>query len=187
MVGVEFPVLDGLQRLGQERRHLLGGEDDAILAVAREDAADEERLESQYRQLATGAITQTFEALCPGGDREGLRGARLIGKAYWAQHHIDVLAGHAISPGMIRPVGAAVVQALQLVLELRQGQLQACVQLERRGVHLRRQRPAAPLELRHHEAIEVPRIQECGENRPAEDEEQRALQRRSSSPGARRL
>jgi len=75
-----------------------------------------------------------------------------------AQSHLDVLARDVVGAGMIDAVDATVVESLQLVLELGRAQRQSPIELERRRVHLRRQRPASSLELRHHEAIEVQHV-----------------------------
>ena len=188
VVAVELAVLDRLERLRQQRRHLIGAEHDAILTVYREDAADQQRLEPQHRQLVSRTIVQAFDALRPGyRDGEALRRARLIRKARWTEGHLHLLTRKAVGTGVIGPVGAPVVQALQLVLEPGERQRQTRVQLERRRVYLRRERPAATLELLHHQVIEVQRIEHGGEQDSAENEEQPALQTNSSAAGGRRL
>ena len=58
MVRVELAVLDRLQRFGQQRRHLRRRDDDAILAVDREDAADQQRIEADYRNIRAGGIAE---------------------------------------------------------------------------------------------------------------------------------
>ena len=95
------------------------------------------------------------ERLGSGSDAEQLRGARLVGEARRPQRHVSCVAAEAIGARVVGLVGAPVVQALQLVLELRRRQRQPRVQLQRRGIHLRRQRPAPPLELVRDQAIEV--------------------------------
>ena len=45
VVRVELAVLDRLECRGQQRRHLVGRDDDPVLAVDREDAADQQRIE----------------------------------------------------------------------------------------------------------------------------------------------
>ena len=57
-VGVEAPVLDGLQRLRQKRGHLLRREDDAVLAVRRENVADQQRLELRDRHGVARAVLE---------------------------------------------------------------------------------------------------------------------------------
>ncbi len=116
---VEFAVFDGLQRRGQQGRHLLRSDDDAVLAVDREDAADEQRLEAQHRHLMAGAVAQAGQRRPCAGDGEDLRLAHLVGKARRAQRHLDALALPAVGAGPLERLRALVVQALQLVLELR--------------------------------------------------------------------
>ena len=55
VVRVELAVLDGLQRRGQQRRHLVRRDDDAVLAVDREDAADQQRVEADHRHVGARA------------------------------------------------------------------------------------------------------------------------------------
>jgi len=159
-----------------------------VFTVYREDAADQQRLEPQHRQLVSGTVVQALDALRT-SDRDGevLRSARLIRKARRPEGHLHLLTREAVGTGMIGLVGTAVVQALQLMLEPGDRQRQTRIQLERRRIDLRRERPAATLELLHHEVIEVQRVQHGGEQHSAKDEEQRALQTNSSSAGGRRL
>ena len=122
-----------------------------------------------------------------GGDDEPLRRAHLIGEARRAQRDREFLGAHPVAPRRIALFTAAVVEAMQLRLKLRRCQAQTCVELKRRCVHLRRQRPAPPLELLRHQAIEVDDVAYDHQRRDAGDEEDQALQTKSSAAGARRL
>ncbi len=51
VVGIEIAVLHRLQRRRQHRRHLLGRDDDTILAVNRKYAADQQRLKARDGHL----------------------------------------------------------------------------------------------------------------------------------------
>jgi len=93
----------------------------------------------------------------------------------------------AIGAGTIELLGAPVMQALQLLLQLRRRQRQSRVQLEWRREHLRRQRPAAAFELPGHQAIQIQNIEGAGERGDPQSEEQQALQMNSSAAGVRRL
>ena len=88
---------------------------------------------------------------------------------------------------MIGLLGAAVMQALQFLLQVRRRERQSGVQLQRRRVHLRRQRPAAALELAGHEAVEVDDVGEKRQHQHAGAEQEDAFQMKSSGAGARRL
>ena len=196
VVRVELAVLDRLQRRRQQRRHLVRGDHDAILAVAREDAADQQRLQAQHRHLVAGGIAQPLECARAGGNREHGRRAALIGKACRAQRHLQAGAHEAVAARVLSGVGTLVVQALQLVLEFRRREFQACVQFQRRCVHLRRQRPAPALELLGHQVIPVPQVTDAGRQQHGGAEQQRAprplqpawrLQRNSSGAGSRKL
>ena len=169
VMSVELAVLDRLERRGQERRDFRRREDDTILAVDRKNAADEERLEAQHRQLLAGAVAQAREHRSCAADGEHLCRARLLGKAGRAQRHLDVLALPAVGAGALELLGALVVQSLQLVLELRERQRQPGVQLQGRGIHLRGQRPAAALELLRHQMVEIQHVERGGQRRGADD------------------
>ena len=54
VVRFELAVLDGLQRLRQQRRDFGRRDDDPVLAVNREDAADQQRIEAEHRDV--GAV-----------------------------------------------------------------------------------------------------------------------------------
>ncbi len=58
---VELAVFDGLQRRGQQRRDIRRLEHDAIFAVRREDAADEQRLEARNRHFLRLAVRQSSD------------------------------------------------------------------------------------------------------------------------------
>ena len=66
------------------------------------------------------------------------------------------------------------MQARQLLLEPLGGERQSCIELERLREHLRRQRPAPPLELRRYLAVEVEDEDDVGENRKKRDDEEDA-------------
>jgi hypothetical protein len=172
-----------LSAAGQIRRR----EHDAILAVAREDAADEQRLEPDHRHLVSGGVLEAHDRARAGVDGEQLRIARLVGEARRAQRHIDAHAVQAVGSRALQLQHAAVVQPLELAHQIGGGEREPRIQLERRGVDLRGQRPAASLEGAGHGHAEIEHVDrdgECGDAQHAEDE---AFQRMSSSAGARRL
>ena len=137
VMAVELAVLDRLERGGQERGHFLRCDDDAILAVDRKNAADEQRLEPQHRYVPAGAVAQALEPLGTRDDAQQLRVARLVREARRPQRNVEARAGHAVGAGTLGPLGAPVVQALQLLLELRRRQRQSRVQLQRRPSNCR--------------------------------------------------
>ena len=189
VMAVELAVLDRFQRRREQCRHLLRRDDDAILAVNREDAADQQRLEPQHRHLLSGAVAQALEPLRARDHAEERGGARLVGEAHRPERHVDALALDAVSPRAVERWGAPVAQALQLLLELCRRECQARVELERRRVHLRRQRPAAPLELVRHQEVEVQHVEGHGERRDPEREQRNPFQfqMKSSTAAGRRL
>ena len=186
-MAVELAVLDRLERGGQERGHLLRCDDDAILAVDRKNAADEQRFEPQHRHVTAGAVAQALEALGTCDDAQQLGVARLVREARRPQRNVEARAGHAVGAGALGPLGAPVMQALQLLLQLRRRQCQSRVQLERRREHLCRQRPAAAFELPGHQAIQIQNVEDAGQRGDPQAEEHDALQTNSSTAGGRRL
>ena len=187
VVSVELAVLDRLERCGQERRHLIGLHHDPILAVDREDAADQQRLEPDHRQLVSLTVAQILHAAGTRRDGEQQRIALLVRKARGAQRHVEPVALQAVSPRTIGQRDAPVMQPLQLVLERRLRERQPRVQLQRRRIHLGRQCPAPPLELPHDHAVEVQHVQRAGGEPRAHEQQQQSSQMKSSGAGARRL
>ena len=74
VVAVELAVLDGLERLGQQRRHLVRGDDDPVLAVQRENAADQQRIEADDRNVRALRIGERGDRVA--GEADPQRDAR---------------------------------------------------------------------------------------------------------------
>ena len=128
--------------------------------------------------------------LGPSVDLQPQRRAALVGEARRPQRHREVIAVQVIGAGLLGGVRAPVVQPVQLLLEQRRGEGRAGVELERRRVHLRRQRPAAPLELTRHQAVQVEEVtgdRQRGRGGDEQHEPLQALQMNSSVAGSRRL
>ncbi len=108
MMAVELAIFDRLQRRGQQRRHFRRGDDDAILAMRWEDAADEQRIEAQDRHLVTRGIAQRLDRTRPRRDGDDARTPALIRKARGAQRDIDARVLAAIGAGAIERLRGAV-------------------------------------------------------------------------------
>ena len=134
VVGIKFAILDRLQRRGQQRRHLRGRDDDAIRAVT---------------------VLQRLDGARPGNDAQDLRRTHFIGKARRAQSDIDARIGEPIGAGPVKSHARPVLQAGELLGEIAHRQGCAGVELKRRCKHLRRQRPASPLELLGDDVIQM--------------------------------
>src|SRR5256885_10312016 len=93
--------INRLERRGQERGHFLRFDDDAILAVDRKDAADEQRLEPQHRHVPAGAVAHALEPLGTRDDVQQLRVARLVREARRPQRNVEARALYAISAGAL--------------------------------------------------------------------------------------
>ena len=146
-VAVETPVLDGLQRVGQERRDVAGRDDEPVLAVRREQAADQERIQAHDRGAAAARVAQRRDAAADERDRDELLGLRVAGERETARRDLDAAQAHAIRAGPDEARILAVAEALELGDEVLDRQRAARVELERGRVDLRRDVPAAALEL----------------------------------------
>src|SRR5207248_1280091 len=114
VMSIELAVLDGLERLRQQRWNLLRRDDDAILAVDREDAADQQRLEAHDGKLPAIAAAQALDGVGARGERQDGSRACLIREARRAQGYIDAAALQPVGAGALEPIDAPVLQALQL-------------------------------------------------------------------------
>ena len=161
-----------------------------VLAVDRKDVADQQGARAGSTGSSRPASSRRLcRAPAPMVMLEGLRrvashrqSARRATPRRCASSACD-----AIGAGLRDAVGAPVVQSLQLALQLSRSERQPHVQLERRGINLRRQRPAAPLELVHDDFIEVHDIQRAQNQGGGQYPEQQAPQRKTSGAGGRRL
>src|SRR5690606_12074502 len=144
---VEAPVLDRFQRVDEKRRHVGRLEDQAVLAVHREDAADLQRVEPEERQLVAGRVDDSRD-LPPGElDRHAPRRLLLSAVAVGAGHDVERARARAIAPRAIRARGLAIAEASQFGDELAERDGTAGVDLERRREDLRRNVPTARFEL----------------------------------------
>jgi len=132
-------------------------------------------------------IAQALYAAGARGNQQPHGRPRLILEARRAQQHVELLAAYAIGAGRIAAIDPLVVQALQLALELRLGESQPGIELERRGVNLRRQRPASALELVGDLPVEVDDVGQDECQRQYQRPDDQAPQMNSSAAGARRL
>src|SRR5258706_14897603 len=94
-------------------------DDDAILAVDRKESANEQRLEPQHRHVMAGAVAQALEPLGAGENAQQLRVARLVREARRPQRDVEARTLDAVGSETLGTLGAAVMQALQLLLALR--------------------------------------------------------------------
>ncbi len=70
---VEAAILDELDAAAQERRHVGGRHDQAVLAVDRKDAADHRRIETEHRQVVAVRQTHAGDGGIVGMDGDALR------------------------------------------------------------------------------------------------------------------
>ena len=91
--------------------------------------------------------------------------ALLVRKAGGTQGNIDAGALDAVSSGMLESIDPAVLQTLQLMLEVRTAERKARVELQWGGIYLGRQSPAPALELPGSEVIEVQDVERGGQSR----------------------
>ena len=133
VVLIELAVLDRLERLGKHCRDLVRRHDDAVLAVHREDAADQERIEPVDRNVHALRVDELADPVAV--ERKLERACRLqfVREAKSAHVHLDALAA---SPVGSRAIGRAHREIAQTI-ELRMRSAR------RTGSARRRDRPAA--------------------------------------------
>ena len=115
VVSVELAVLDRLERRRQQRWHLVGCHDDPVLAVDREDAADQQRVETHDGDLATLRVLEARDDIAAKPESQRARLLLLVGEAKLAHEHADPVAAPAVRS---RPVGVRdreVAEALELL------------------------------------------------------------------------
>ena len=147
VVAVELAVLDRLERRGQQRRDLVRGDDDPVLAVQREDAADQQRVEADDRNVRALRIGERGDRVAGEADPQRARGLRLVRVAKGPQVQVHAIAATAVRA---RPFGRRlrqVAEPLELLDEPRGRQRLSDVELDRLRVDACRQRPAPSLEL----------------------------------------
>ena len=144
MVGVEVAVLDGLQGRWQQRGNLVGGDDDAILAMDGEDAADEQAARSAQRRPRLPLLSVRPAMLrVTGIDIEQQRGRTSSAKRAARRLIVKPIALHAIGARPVGVLAVTILQALQLMFQVARVQRLAGIQLQRRCKHLGRQRSSA--------------------------------------------
>ena len=74
VVLVEVAILDGLQRLREQRRHFVRRDDDAVLAVDGKDAADQQRVEPVDRHVHALRVDQLDDRVAAKASRSTLAG-----------------------------------------------------------------------------------------------------------------
>ncbi len=175
---VEAPVLDGFDAQAQQRGHIVRRQNDAVLAVDGKHIADQERIEAEHGQLGAIGLPKTDDRVAARMDRYDFRLPDLVYKAHAARMEIEVAAVSAVHAGPRGRIAAAVVEAAQLLFELVGRHPSTGVKIEGLGVHARRHRPQATLEIPGYDAVEI-HGPDCSEDhqrceRDAHDDEQLA-------------
>ena len=107
---------------------------------------------------------------------EQARGLQLVREAKRAYVHLDALAA---APVGTRPVGRTqreIAKSIQLEAKTLGGQCLPDVEVDRLGVHARRQGPASPLELSGDATVEAEHRDQCREQQQQDDDNCAALQ-----------
>jgi len=173
---VELAVFDRLERGGQQRRHLVGRHDDPVLAMDREDAADQQRIEAHDGDLAALRVLEARDRVAaePEAQRAGV--LAFVREAKIAHEHADLVAAPAIGA---RPIGVRdreIAEPLEFLREAPRRQLLAGVELDRLRVDPGGQRPAPPLELRGDAPVEHGHDHDCHEQQQQREHGKAALQ-----------
>ena len=129
-MGVELAVLDRLQRRGQQRRHLGRRDHDPVLAVDREDAADQQRVEAHDGDLLAVRVPEARQHAVRERQPECLRLLKLVGKAELADVHAQVVAPPAEGARAVGLGDGEVAEALELVGEALRRELLARIEVD---------------------------------------------------------
>ena len=97
VVGGELVVLDRLDRGGQERRHLVGRQHDPVLAMDREDAADQQRIEPEDRDRGTVRGAQARDGAAFDRHGDDLRRALLVREARGTHRDLEAPAAAPVA------------------------------------------------------------------------------------------
>ena len=143
----EASVLDRDQRGRQERRGLVGRDDQAILAVRGEETPDQERIEPCDRGVLAAFVADVVDAALRERERDEPRGLDVARVVEAPGRDLDSIEPDAVSAGPRQPRILAIAQALELAHEVLGSERAARIELERRRVDLRGQVPAPALEL----------------------------------------
>ena len=98
---VELAILDHLERRRQERRDLVRRHDDAIFAVDREDAADQQRIEAEDRHVLAAAVAHALDRVAARDDRQQLRLLQRVPELEAAIDEIDARAAAAVAARLL--------------------------------------------------------------------------------------
>jgi hypothetical protein len=152
---IELAVLDDLQCSGQEPGDFLRRHHDAVFAMDREDAADEQRIQAEDRHILAALVAQALDRVAARLHADAFGLLQRVPELEASVHEVDAIAATAVAARVPGGIDAPVTQALQLLLERVGAEREPGIQLERLGIDLRRQRPATAFELLGHFAVEV--------------------------------
>ena len=169
---VEPPVLDQLDPGAQQRRHVVGSQDQPVLAVNRKDAADHRWIEPEHRQVGAIGILEGGDRGRVRADRERQRFTRFVAEAHAARLQVEGVAAPPVDSRAGRGIPGAVMKTPQLLLEIAGRDRSAHVELEGRRKDPGRHRPVPALKLAGHHAVQVhhPDADRCREQRAHQGE-----------------
>ena len=99
------------------------------------------------------------------------RRLQLVREAKRAHVHLDALAAAPVGARAIGRAQREIAESIELLRKTLGGQRLPDVELDRLGVHARRQRPAPPLELRGDATVEAEHRDQCREQQQQDDDD----------------
>ncbi len=114
MVRVEALVLDGFERGREQRRNVLRRDDQAIFAVRREQAADQEGVQAHDRRVGALFVAQPRDAAARERDRHEPRGLIVASELEAARRDFHAPQADAIRAGRGQARILAITEPLEL-------------------------------------------------------------------------
>ena len=143
----EAAILDGLQRRAEQRRNLLRSENQPILAVRGKQAANQKRIQPDDRGRLPARVPQRGDPPAGERDRDEPRGLDVALDREAAGRKLHAAEADAIRAGACESRIFGKAQPIELRGQILDCERASRIQLERRGVDLCGQVPAASLEL----------------------------------------
>ncbi len=115
---VKSPILDQFNPRTQQRRDIIGRQDEPVLAVDWKYTADHGRIEAEHGQLRAIGPCQARNQVWVRIDRDELGLALFVDEARAARMEIERAAAPSIDPGSRERVSGVVMEAAQFLFEI---------------------------------------------------------------------
>jgi hypothetical protein len=179
---IEAPVFDDLDSGAQQRRHVGRRQDQAVLPMNGENAADHRRIEAKHRQVLGVGLLQARDRIRVRADHDQLRLTLLIAEAHAARVQNEGISLAPIITGARQWIAGTVVQPVQFLFQIVRRHRRTDVELQGRRIHMRRHRPVPALKLPLHHPVQMRNPQRNGHRKnEAHHNERRSPAKQSGS------